>query len=70
MLKRLSVDSVNEEGMVKKRGKKEKRSSMARAIEAIIGGLVAYVSSYATGTWRLIFFILGIIIILHALLQD
>jgi len=53
------------EGMPKK-----KRSLMERAVEALIGGLVAYFAASATDVWRAIFLIGGMAIIFHALLKE
>ena len=66
MLKVERPKTKSEEGMPKKK----KRSLMERIVEALIGILIAYVSSYATDYWRIIFLLVGVIVILHALLQE
>lgn len=61
----------SEEGMPrrKKRSTKE-RSLLERTVEALIGILIAYVSSYATDYWKIIFLLLGVLVILDALLRE
>jgi len=64
------VNSIQERKELPKK-KKAKRTPLDRAIEAVGGGFVAYISSSATtDPLRIILLIIGLLIILHAILSE
>ena len=68
------MNNISEEELSRKkkkpRLKKSERTFLERAIEAIIGAFVIYLSASATDTWQIVLVILGIVLVIHALASD
>ena len=68
------MNNISEEELSRKnkksRRKKPERTFLERAIEAIIGAFVIYLSASATDAWQIVFVVLGIVLVIHALASD
>ena len=66
----IKVDGGEIENRSERMGKKKKKSSLERGLEAILGIFLAYLSGSTTGIVQALLLVAGVVIIIYALFAD